>query len=273
MLGKLIKHEWKSMWKIPTILIAALLVIAVLAGLPFISPVWRSGVGGLELFSVLVWLLFYFAIIGVSMGIMLYLAVRFYRSMFTDEGYLTHTLPVTVHQLLISKSIVMMIWIFLSMVGICISILIFGSMAIFFLNFELSLRDLWTGLLWEIKMGTFSGMGPSFVNFALSIIFMLIASTVNGAMMITGSISLGQMVSRHKVLGSIGAYFAINTVVQIASMVVMMPMMLRLGFEQTNNVFQILTSVYWGMGVLSILVSVGLYFLSEYLIRRHLNLD
>ena len=71
MLGKLIKHEWKAMWKIPTILIAALLGIAVLAGSTFISPVWRSKMSGMDVFTVLVWLLFYFAIIAVSMGNML----------------------------------------------------------------------------------------------------------------------------------------------------------------------------------------------------------
>lgn len=271
MLGKLIKHEWKAIWKIPAILIGALLVIAVLAGLTFISPVWRSGISGLEIFSVLVWLLFYFAIIGVSVGIMLFLAVRFYRSMFTDEGYLTHTLPAAPHQLLISKMVIMAVWIFLSMVGIFFSILIFGGMAVLFLQPEISIGNMWKEVCRELER---SGMlGINLVSFAASIIFMLIVSPVNGATMITGSISLGQMVKGHKVLGSIGAYFAINMVVQILSMVVMVPMMLKIGFEEVNNVFQILTSAYWGMGVLCVLVSAGLYFLSEYFVRRHLNLD
>ena len=95
MLGKLLKHEWKSVWKIPTILLCVLMGLAVLAGLGFASPIWDSGLEGLGVLAVLSWMVFYFAIMGVSMGIMLYLAVRFYRSMFTDEGYLTHTLPVT----------------------------------------------------------------------------------------------------------------------------------------------------------------------------------
>lgn len=271
MLGKLIKHEWKAIWKIPTILIGALMVISFLAGMPFISPIWRSGIGGIEVFKVLVWMLFYFAIIGVSIGIMLFLAIRFYRSMFTDEGYLTHTLPATSHQLLLSKVIVMGIWIFFSMAGVFLSILIFGGMAILFLQPEISIWNMWKDICREFE--AIGMLGLNLFNFAASIIFMLIASTVNGTMLITGSICLGQMVKGHKVLGSIGAYFAINTVVQIVGMVVMLPNMLKTRFEAPIGVFQMLASVYWGMGVLCVLVSVGLYFLSEYLIRRHLNLD
>lgn len=271
MLGKLIKHEWKAIWKIPAILIGALLVIAVLAGLTFISPVWRSGMGGLDVLTVLVWILFYLSIIGVSMGNLLYLAIRFYQSMFTDEGYLTHTLPATSHQLLISKIMVMTVWIFLSMVGIFFSILIFGGMAILFLQPEISIWNMWEDICREFE--AIGMLGLNLVSFAASIIFMLMASTVNGTMMITGSICMGQMVNKHKILGSIGAYFAINTVVQIVGMVVMLPNMLKTRFEAPIGVFQMLASIYWGMGVLCMLVSVGLYFLSEYFVRRHLNLD
>ena len=124
MLGKLLKHEWKSIWKIPTILLGALMGLAVLAGFGFASPVWDSSLDGLGVLAVLTWMLFYLAVLGVSLGIMLYLAVRFYRSMFTDEGYLTHTLPATSRQLLLSKVLIMAAWIFLSMVGVFASILI-----------------------------------------------------------------------------------------------------------------------------------------------------
>lgn len=273
MLGKLLKHEWKSVWKIPTILLCVLMGLAVLAGLGFASPIWDSGLEGLGVLAVLSWMVFYFAIMGVSMGIMLYLAVRFYRSMFTDEGYLTHTLPVTTRQLLFSKVLIMAAWIFLSMVGIFISIMIAGGIAVLFLMCqEFSWREM-RELLYMLQQMVSSQIGNRFASFFAGILFMIPAMIVYGTMMIVGSISIGQMVSKHKVLGSIGAYFALSTVVQIISMVIVMPMLFYHIVNGTENVFDILTPTYWIMGLLECVLAVGLYFLSEYLIRRRLNLD
>ncbi|MCI9662514.1 MAG: hypothetical protein HFI46_01360 [Lachnospiraceae bacterium] len=273
MLGKLLKHEWKSIWKIPTILLGALMGLAVLAGFGFASPVWDSSLDGLGVLAVLTWMLFYLAVLGVSLGIMLYLAVRFYRSMFTDEGYLTHTLPATSRQLLLSKVLIMAAWIFLSMVGVFASILIVGGMAFFFLlRQELSWNEFGELLSYVWQM-IHSNVGIQFTSFLAGIFFMLAAGIVYGTMIIAGSISIGQMVHKHKVLGSIGAYFAINTVVQIVSMVIVMPMMFYNMYNGTENVFAILAPTYWIMGALECALAVGLYFLSEYLIRKQLNLD
>lgn len=273
MLGKLLKHEWKSVWKIPAILLGALMGLAVLAGLGFASPIWDSGLEGLGVLAVLSWMVFYFAIMGVSMGIMLYLAVRFYRSMFTDEGYLTHTLPVTTRQLLLSKVLIIAAWIFLSIVGIFVSILIVGGMALpFLVGQELrwsQVRELMS-YGWQLIN---SSIGIRFASFMAGVFFMFLAMIMYGTMMIVGAISIGQMVSKHKVLGSIGAYFAINTVVQIISMVIVMPMMFYSIYNGTGNVFAILTPAYWIMGILECVLAVGLYFLSEYLVSKRLNLD
>lgn len=55
--------------------------------------------------------------IAISLGyvatlmVWLYTAVgRFYQSMFTDEGYLTHSLPVSVHRLIVSKLMISIFW-------------------------------------------------------------------------------------------------------------------------------------------------------------------
>lgn len=273
MLGKLLKHEWKAIWKIPTILICALLVLAVLAGLGFSSPIWFSDLEGLDILIVMTWMVFYMAIIGVSIGVILYLAVRFYKSMFTDEGYLTHTLPVTTRQLLISKVLPIAAWIFLSMVGILVSIMIVAGMAVvFLLQGDIGWNGVAEGILYlwrEIN----SSIGIGFTSFLAGILFMILAGILYGTMMIVGSISIGQMVHKHKILGSIGAYFAMNTVVQILSMVVVMPMMFHSIYNGSNNVFAILAPVYWIMGAVECAIAVGLYFLSEYLIGKQLNMD
>ena len=274
MLGKLLKHEWQSVWKIPAILLGILLVISVFAGTTFFVPIWDSELSGLGILAMLVWMLYYFAVIGVSIGVTLYLAIHFYKTMFTDEGYLTHTLPVTSHALLISKILPMMAWQMLATVAILVSVAIFGNMAILALNSDgLTFREIY-GQIFEVlaEEGFFGNM--SLIGFITSMLCAFLAGIVSGAMMIVGSVSIGQMVGKHKVLGSIGAYFAINTVVQIISAIVFVPVVVfKVSNEMPESVFDVLTPCYFGMSVLAILVSIGLYFLSEYLIRRKLNLD
>ena len=274
MLGKLLKPEWQSVWKIPAILLGILLVISVFAGTTFFVPIWDSELSGLGILAMLVWMLYYFAVIGVSIGVTLYLAIHFYKTMFTDEGYLTHTLPVTSHALLISKILPMMAWQMLATVAILVSVAIFGNMAILALNSDgLTFREIY-GQIFEVlaEEGFFGNM--SLIGFITSMLCAFLAGIVSGAMMIVGSVSIGQMVGKHKVLGSIGAYFAINTVVQILSCIVFVPVVvIKVSNEMPESVFDVLTPCYFGMSVLAILVSIGLYFLSEYLIRRKLNLD
>ena len=95
MLGKLLKHEWRAVWKVPVLLIGILMITAVIAGGTFALPIWNSEWVGLPLSGVMLIMTFYFAMIAVSIGIMIYFAVRFYKNVFTDEGYLTNTLPVS----------------------------------------------------------------------------------------------------------------------------------------------------------------------------------
>lgn len=272
MLGKLMKYEWIYSWKIPTALLGALLVISFGAGLTFAAPIWETEMEGLTVLVILVWMMYYFALIGVSLGVTLYLAVRFYKSMFTDEGYLTHTLPVTSRQLLISKSLPMAAWLAISSIVVCISIAIFGGMAVWFMKPENVgfWEYIFEGIEWSELHVLFENGA---VNFLLSIIVMSIISVFSGVMMIVGSVSIGQLVSKHKILGSIGAYFLINTVFQIITTIIITPVMFLADYENDANVFQVLAPTYWIIALLSLIVAVGLYILSEFLVKKKLNLD
>lgn len=280
MLGKLLKHEWKTVWKVPVLLIAVLMVIAVIAGFTFALPIWDSEWIGLPLSGVMMILVFYFAMIAVGVGITIYFAVRYYRNMFTDEGYLTHTLPVTTHQLLLNKVITVSAWNLISGVAVVISLILFlgimflslaskdSSFAREFVEEILSLRGIW-------KEPFFHGIG----SFLVSAGFMTIVSSISGTMIIIASITLGQMVHTHRVLGSIGAYFAISTVVQGVNMVIMFPLMLKMTvdndflyrFEKSPFAFYTMFDVI--MSVVYAAIAVGLYFLSEYLLRKKLELE
>ncbi|MDR0458892.1 MAG: hypothetical protein LBG68_00290, partial [Coriobacteriales bacterium] len=116
MLGKLLKHEFRATARIFGLMYAGLLVLAGMnAAVLFFSglaPVSMDAVFTSVLFDtissllVLSYMLMLLAVIILNFVI---IVVRFYR-LYGDEGYLWHTLPVSVDQHLISKLIVATIW-------------------------------------------------------------------------------------------------------------------------------------------------------------------
>ena len=109
MLGKIIKYDMKAMNRFLIIIHAFLLIYAFFIRILITGRLTANNVHNLGNT--------YFLILGltVSFGIILLtcvafatsiiIAVHFYKSTYSDEGYLTHTLPVKKGTLLIAKVI------------------------------------------------------------------------------------------------------------------------------------------------------------------------
>ena len=284
MLGKLLKHEWKAVWKVPTLLIGILMLIAVLSGLTFALPIWDSEWIGLPLSGIMMFVMFYLAMFAVGIGIMIYFAVRYYKNMYTDEGYLTHTLPVSARQLLLNKVITMSAWNLIGGAAVVVSVIIFGGVT--FLSLMAKDSTFARGFVEEIAQlprvmrAIWNEPYLRGINgFCASVVFLLLTSSFSGTMMIIGAVNLGQMVRKHRILGAVGAYFVINFVMQMLSTVITMPLMLvqiNSAFDSVHeelSPFPVLTPMYFGIAAGSLVISIGLYFMSEYLLRRQLELE
>ncbi|MBQ8597344.1 MAG: hypothetical protein IJ409_06110 [Lachnospiraceae bacterium] len=274
MLGKLLKHEWRATWKVPTFLVGLNLFCALAAGASFALPIWDSEWVGLPISAVMVLMLFYFAMIGSTLGITIYMAVRYYKNMFTDEGYLTHTLPATPRQLLLTKVINMSAWSLISVVSVLVGIFGFIVLMLLFLAPDgISLGE----AIAEIWVVLDDPMMEGWQLFMVIMILFFFVSAFSGTMMIIGSVNIGQMVRKHRILGAVGAYFAIYTVIQTISMIIMFPMMFGMAFSMENmdevSVFAIYNPIYGVMMVVFLITTVVLYFVSEYLLRRKLELE
>lgn len=286
MLGKLIKHEWKSIYKIGVIMLIALLAVTLIGCLYFSSPMWTNlfnegtnldnlaslsgmfmGIGSL--------IVCVFTVIGVVYGMMIYLGVRFYRSMYTDEGYLAHTLPVTPHQLLGAKLIVGGIWmLFVNVVSILSIVLLVFAMIASIVEGAAVGMSLWDILrafgseifeLYEAELGL--NVARYLVTMALSIII----SSFTGIMTVYGALTIGQLSKKYKAMMGILAYFGLGLVNMIIGMVVSMFSMAST-ISQMNGDMSMNTSFDFEL-IISIVMGVGLYFLSHFIIKRKLNLD
>lgn len=121
MLTKLIRHEFRAtsriMWPIFAGMLALTLAMRASQNVLQNESPWL-----LNLLAVLVTIGFVFGIMALCFAPLVLSAVRFRGHLLKDEGYLTLTLPVNMHQLLASKLIVSAVWYaaaFLAVVLLC----------------------------------------------------------------------------------------------------------------------------------------------------------
>lgn len=221
MLGKLIKHEWKSIYRMGCLMLGAMVFVTFLGWLAFQAPVWSGdslgSSGWLDVFSVLTLMIYVMLLVCVNFGTLIYIGVHFYRTMYTDEGYLTHTLPVNKHQILVSKIFVSGLWTMIILLSIYLSVLLLGLSSIFALvPYDLSFAEL------------LDGLGRFLVEMELALDFDAMRLLVTGALItlagpfltvtiLFGAITLGQLVQRGRLLMGVLFYIIIAVMEQLVT--------------------------------------------------------
>lgn len=279
MLIKLMKYEWKASWKVCAI-INFFTVFATILG-AFAMNSLQNGVLHKDRFSyiaVVLFIFYYMSIIGVSFSMSIYVGVRFYRNLYTDEGYLMHTLPVTKRQLVLSKLLIhtvcMMITQILLVFSICVTM--FPLMALLLDEPELSSPMV---LLMQSVREATGTMGISLPAFFLCIAIATLIGQVSGILSIYCAISLGQTFHRHKVMGSILCYIGIYCLIQTLTTILTMPQMYT-HISQTESapfvnphVPVYLYSILLSVSVESLFIGIACYILTLYLMNKRLNLQ
>ena len=111
MLSKLLKQEFRATGRIMLPVLGALLLLSVLGNFSIRmmdQNVTNNAV--LRFLFVFLTIVFVLAMFAAMMMTLLLMITRFYRNLLKDEGYLMHTLPVSVHGLVWSKLIVSLVW-------------------------------------------------------------------------------------------------------------------------------------------------------------------
>ncbi len=287
---KLVKHEFRSTRKGMLIMMVMILVMCVINF--FMPMILRSdldvsnGVGRAMLISVILfWTFLYMVVlIGVSITANIFVAIRFYRSMFTHEGYLTHTLPVSHHQLLWSKTLVSYIW--LELLGLLMA-LTAGTLAIGLVKQTAPL---------DVQRELAEILGYFLKHFTLEIILFVVAmllAPLAFILCIYACLALGQRF-HNKVLASIlifvgfllvyGLINSVSTVMiqqiaaeRITSYMQSAPYSSNMGYQISQMLNENLPFLFNASSLTSI-VRATIWGLIGYLIlaanvKKHLNLD
>ncbi|MBQ7314871.1 MAG: hypothetical protein IJW83_02570 [Clostridia bacterium] len=193
--------------------------------------------------SILVLIIAVLMVIGIF-----YVFYSFYRSMFTDEGYLTLVLPVGTHTLLLSKLAVGAVF----MLGV---FAVWGaSMVLTYLPMILTVGG-------SIDSSALTSLISS--DSALYMVSM-IAELIMSGMLTYAAITLGSIFfTKHKILGAILFSFVLSSGQSIVDAVILLLLFGSPVLDAIALILQIL---------LSLGISVALYFLMAHLIRNKLNL-
>lgn len=276
MLRKLYKYDLKSVSLLLVILHAVLLVYTVIGRIgifiaeraqAFVSPEASRLWGIAGAFYIVGFILFILAIV---IATVVYLAVRIQKNLFSDEGYLTHTLPVKPTQILWSKVFVLWTWSVIDF--ICVMISVFTL-----ITYKDTLPEILKGA--STFFGTLFG-SFGFTNWLEEVITLLAGlSQYFGfyPLLLLFAMCLGNLFKSHKIMGTLLSFFGLNIVLSFLSTMITFIIPGLSPFMQAN-LTQDNLSVYSGRLMIftlvwNILFSAIFFVGSRYILTKKLNLD
>lgn len=274
MLTKLISHEWKDTFKVPALLLTITVLLSASSLVYFSVTDQATADIDLNVRNFVLYIACILILSGLSMILTIYFAIRFYKNLYTDEGYLMHTLPVKPWMLIVSKLTIGTIWFYLIdllLVGAItlITLIALPTMAYFSPEDLLELRTMFQSYHTIFTV-------PSILFLAIPV---MIISSVFSLLTIYASISLGHLFSSHKVLASILCYLGLSTILSTAMMFLTTPTTAGVFILQSTsaNPMADFASIYWSIMLISLFANLVLcvpaFWICNYVMKRCLNLD
>lgn len=195
--------------------------------------------------------IFIISLVTIMIYTIVLVIVRYVRSLFKDQGYLTHTLPVNKHQLLLSQLLVAVI-----MTTISILIIILGIFIAYFKpNWIQGMKEFLQGMLeWDSLT----------LKTIFLVIFCLMTSSLSSIFIIYLGIAFGHAHNKNKTLLSVVYCMALNYGIGIFTNVIQIPF-----FSSITNIdVYLIISI-----VISLVICIACYFLTIFMMQKHLNLE
>lgn len=253
MLGKLWKYDFKATW------LYLILSYVILVGYTIVVKLTGIEIGmpkTVESFTWLMRLLLYVGFIIVAIGVQLFTYVqiirRFYKNMFSDEGYLTNTLPVKPWELLVSKVLIGAFWIALTSLVMALCLTVLGT------ALPQELRRLFSGLFWDV-------MRKVPLSTFIFTVILLILSPFQSVLTLYACICAGQLFSKMRILAAVLIYLGYKVVESVIGSLFSAILM---RFTDEYGTIQLI----YGL-ILSLAIIAGGYFVCHLVLTKHLNLE
>lgn len=275
MLRKLLKYDLKSVFKYWWIAAISSLVLSVSGGgCISILNSERELPAAMNVLAVIALFLVIFSYMAFSILSVILVFTRFYKNFFTDEGYLTFTLPVKRNQLLNSKLIMSTITMFCT--GIMLIINVITMLCVGLADEIISiqfLRNIFNGI-----QVIYDELGLYLIIYIIELLILLILCIIFSNLFLFACITIASIITkRAKVITAIGIYYAANSVFSfviqmfyifgIASLASWLRNMPR------GSEYFVIALVLFGIILFIALFCALLYALQYWMIDRKLNLS
>lgn len=286
MLGKLFKYEFKNTAKVMLVIYAILIVTTLMGTLALRSTLRLDNAGVdpgpiatmLIVGAIILYVLGLFAFFIVTY---VYMCMHFYKTMYSAQGYLTHTLPVKQLTTFHVKLATSFVWLFVSL------LLFIGS--VFFLLNGVTQGEFWQEFSKEFVTafnGELAAMGFHTAGFIVQMLVSSALSCLTYLLWVFASASIGQLFSTNKVLASVVAGVILYFINQIASLVVMLACGYFNNASVSGGMFHVVATTAAGSStsamnnsyliaenVYTIIAVIALYVICNVIVRKHINLE
>ncbi len=274
MLKKLLKHDFKALFKYWWIVAVATLGLSALSGkcITIISSE-RELPAVLGVSASIILMLTYIGLVVFAVFSTVMIFIRYYKNLFTDEGYLTFTLPVKRSDVLNSKLISAAAFEFATLLVTGFDILLMLVIAFykdiftknFFVNLKEGIADIWDAL------------GGYILVYLLEAILITVAVSMLSILLLYICITIGSIIAKKaKVITSIGIYYGVNWVVSFVTMLLFIFGTVTLGAKfdalSEGNVKLLVALIALCVLLFMLMLCGILYIINYYMLDRKLNL-
>lgn len=198
--------------------------------------------------------------------------IRFYKNLFTAEGYLSFTLPVTSTQHILAKSVTA-----LGFSVITVLVILLSGCVITAGDFLVEIMKA-LGYIFQ-KLHEQASFHISL--FVLEFVLLLLVSSFSNLLLYYMFIAIGQLFKKNRILASVGAYFVYYLITQVISTILLIVFTVLVPenlFEQllefiTLHPYATVHIVLCGLTVLAGVFAVIYFVVTRTIINKKLNLE
>ena len=269
MVKKLYKHEFLAWLRVMPLIYGIVLAVAAMNR---VIQVFESDATYYTIVNVSSIIMYVIALLVCVAAPIVFGVTRFYKNLFTGEGYLTFTLPVSTTQHLWTKSLTALCFSVASLLVALLSVVIItaGDM----------LREICLAIDYLLRHIPEDMVGH-IIGYAAEFVVLLVVAFLYTHLMFGCFVSIGQLFRKNRILAAVGAYFAYYVLTQICGTVFVIVMVAIENTQLMNDIglfiidhpYATLHIALCGFTVFYALICTAFFLISRHIVRKRLNLE